>query len=103
MKPTIYTVKKWEHRWKTLDKGVFTDRRQAMKFMRRQHRITGYNVTFRIEESELDTGTALLLLRNSGHIARMDCVQRFWVDEKVYTRDEFLALVDPSRIPSVLF
>jgi len=46
---------------------------------------------------------ALLVLRNQGHTVSYTADHRFIVDGQVYTRDVFLALVDPSRIPSVLF
>jgi len=46
---------------------------------------------------------ALLVLRNAGHTASYTADHRFVIDGQVYTRDEFLALVDPSTTPSTLF
>lgn len=51
----------------------------------------------------MTVSSALLVLRNQGHTVSYTADHRFIVDGQVYTRDEFLALVDPSRIPSVLF
>ena len=51
----------------------------------------------------MTVSSALLVLRNQGHTVSYTADHRFVVDGQVYTRDEFLALVDPSRIPSVLF
>ena len=51
----------------------------------------------------VDIIQALLVLRNQGHTASYTADHRFVVDGQVYTRDEFLALVDPSTIPSTLF
>ena len=45
----------------------------------------------------------LLVLRNQGRTVSYTADHRFVVDGQVYTREEFLALVDPSTIPSVLF
>ena len=41
----------------------------------------------------------LLVLRNLGHTVSYTADHRFIVDGQVYTRDEFLALVDPSTVP----
>ena len=46
---------------------------------------------------------ALLVLRNQGHTAAYTADHRFVVDGQVYTRNEFLALVDPSTTPTQLF
>ena len=51
----------------------------------------------------MTVSSALLVLRNQGHTVSYTANHRFVVDGQVYTRDEFLALVDPSRIPSTLF
>ena len=51
----------------------------------------------------MTVSSALLVLRNQGHTVSYTADHRFVVDGQVYTRDEFLALVDPSRIPSTLF
>jgi len=50
-----------------------------------------------------DVLQALLVLRNQGHTVSYTADHRFVVNGHNLTRDEFLALVDPSRIPSVLF
>ena len=48
---------------------------------------------------------ALLVLRNTGHTSELPRFRgdSYKVDGHNLTRDEFLALVDPSRIPSTLF
>lgn len=51
----------------------------------------------------MTVSSALLVLRNQGHTVSYTADHRFIVDGQVYTRDEFLALVDPSTIPSTLF
>ena len=51
----------------------------------------------------MTVSSALLVLRNQGHTVSYTADHRFVVDGQVYTRDEFLALVDPSTIPSTLF
>lgn len=47
----------------------------------------------------------LLVLRNTGHTAELPRFRgdSYKVDGHNLTRDEFLALVDPSGIPSTLF
>jgi len=50
----------------------------------------------------MTVSSALLVLRNQGHTVSYTADHRFIVDGQVYTRDEFLALVDPSRIHSTL-
>ena len=51
----------------------------------------------------MTVSSALLVLRNQGHTVSYTADHRFVVDGQVYTRDEFLALVDPSTTLSTLF
>ena len=51
----------------------------------------------------VDILQALLVLRNQGHTVSYTAERRFVVDGHSLTREEFLALVDPSEIPSTLF
>ena len=50
-----------------------------------------------------DVLRALLVLRNTGHTASYTDDRRFIVDGQVYTLYEFLALVDSTASPNLLF